>query len=176
MDSCGEPRGRSGGGGGVYFISFSLLKRPVLQKSWSSLTMQLRAGRKHSDFQRPDGERETYTCAEQVACSGAKATGSFTSAAGSGDGSVGASSSSASFTSHARSGSRREVAFGVLLPSLRQERRQLVGHKQMLPSSRGAICSVRILRCSVQKVQDVTPHCRLVHKLSHGIDFLERLR
>ena len=48
-----------------------------------------------------------------------------------------------------------EVAFGVLLPSLHQERRQLfVGHTQMLPSSRGVICSVRILHCSVQKVQD----------------------
>ena len=35
-------------------------------------------------------------------CSGAKATGSFTSAPGNGDGSAGASSTSASFTSHAR--------------------------------------------------------------------------
>ena len=40
------------------FTPCSLLKRPVLQRSWSwsSLTMQLRARRKHSDFQRPDGE------------------------------------------------------------------------------------------------------------------------
>ena len=69
-----------------------------------------------------------------------------------------------------------EDAFGVLPRSLRQERRQLfVGHKQMLPSSRNATCSVRILHCSVQKVQDVTPHCRLVDKLLDGIGLVEHL-
>ena len=40
----------------------------------------------------------------------------------------------------------------------------------------GAICIVRILHCSVQKVQGVTPNCRLVNKLSDGIDLVEHLR
>ena len=106
--------------------------------------------------------------------------GTFTSAAGSGDGSARASSSSASFTSHARmhpsctssscrsspsgsssavlSRSARRGCLWCARPNLRQERRQT------LPSSRGAICSVRILHCSVQNVQDFTPHCRRVNK------------
>ena len=91
------------------------------------------------------------------ACSGCKATGSFTSAAGSGDGSAGASSSGLLHTPYSDAPVLHlilvqiipfgifvccvvevstivleEVAFGVLLPNLPQERRQLfVGHKQM---------------------------------------------
>ena len=56
--------------------------------------------------------------------------------------------------------SRSGPLFSKRLPlvcSSRERQQLFVGHKQMLPSNRGALCSVRILHCSVQKVQDVTP-------------------
>ena len=136
------------------------------------------------------------------ACSGAKATGSFTSAAGSGDGSTGASSSSDSFTSHARmhpsctSSSCRSSPSGSSSVALSRSgplsRRSCLWCAPPEPSPRApgtlrgapanaskqSRCDLQcgILRCSVQKVQDVTPHCRLVNKLSEEIDLVQQTR
>ena len=75
-------------------ISFSLLKRPVLQKSWSpsSLTMHLCKSEALGFPKARQRARNLHMrWAGLRACSGCKATGSFTSAAGGGDGSAGVS-------------------------------------------------------------------------------------
>ena len=123
--------------------------------------------RKHSDFQRPDGEQETYACAGAGlrTCIGAKATGSFTTAAGSGDRSAGvirpaphpradhppSGSSSASM-------SRTGPLFSKRLPLVCSSRafaksagQLFVGHKQML--SKQSRCDLHSAHTALQRAE-----------------------